>query len=98
MTHDLDDLRLPSAADLAVETVKEVKAATNQLPPPALISDTVRPEILLVERRKCRSSVTDEAAGSMRVHAEQKRNEKMVRVPEGLKGLLSNSMMSRGVD
>lgn len=84
MTDDLDNLGLAPAANLTVETVKEVKTAAKELPPPSFVTNAVRPEVVVVKRRECRGGVTDEAARGVGVHAEQEGNEKVVSVPEGL--------------
>ena len=98
VTDDLDNLSLPPAADLAVQAVHQVQATTKELPSPSLVTNAVGPEVLFVEGRIGRSSVTDEAAGSMRVHAEQERNEQVVRIPEGLERLLSDPVVGGRVD
>jgi hypothetical protein len=98
VTHDLDDLGLASAADLTVESIAEVETTANKLPSPTLVTDAVSPESYLVEWGERRSSVTNEAAGSVGVHAEQERNEEVVGVPKGLEGLLSDPVVCGGVD
>lgn len=67
---DFDNLSLSPLADLTVETVEEIQAATDKLPSPALVTDAVGPEVLLIEWRKRGCSITNEATGCMRVHAE----------------------------
>lgn len=98
MAHNLNNLCLTSAADLTVQAVAEVETATDKLPSPSLVPDAVSPEVLLVEWRPRRSSVTDETAGSMCVHAEQERNEEVMRVPERLERLLSDAVVGSRVD
>jgi hypothetical protein len=98
MTDDLDNLGLTPAADLTVETVKEVETATEELPSPTLITNAVSPEVLLVEWRPCGNGVSDEAAGCVCVHAEQEGNEQVVSVPESLERLLSDPVVGSGVD
>lgn len=98
MTNDLDDSGLASAADLTIETVTEIKTAAYKFPTPTLVTNAMGPEVLLVERGKGRCGITDEAACCVRVHAEQERDEQVVRVPKGLKRLLSDPSMGSGVD
>jgi hypothetical protein len=98
MTNNLDNLGLAPAANLTVQTVGEVETTTYKLPSPALVTDAVRPEVLLVEGREGGGSVTDEAAGSVRVHAEQERDEEVVSVPKGLERLLAYPGMGSRVD
>lgn len=98
MTDDLDYLGLTPAADFTVEAVEEVKATAYKLPSPTLVPNAVRPEVVVVERRERRSSVTDETAGGMGVHAEQEGDEEVVSVPESLERLLSDPVVSSGVD
>jgi hypothetical protein len=90
---DLDNLGLASAADLSVETVHEVQTAADKLPSPALVTNAVGPEVVVIERGKGRSCVTHEAASGMRVHAKQEWDKQMMRVPEGLERLLSDPVV-----
>jgi hypothetical protein len=55
------------------------------------------PEVVVIEGGKGWRCVTDEAASGMRVHAEQKRDEQVMRVPERLERLLPDPMVSCGV-
>jgi len=57
----------------------------------------VGPEVVVVKGREGFRSVTDEAAGCVRVHAEQERDEQMVRVPKCFERLLSDPVMGRRV-
>jgi hypothetical protein len=98
VAHDLDNLGLASAADLTVEAIAEVKTTAYKLPSPTLVTNAVSPEAFLVEWRERCSSVTNEAAGCVCVHAEQERNEEVVGVPKGLEGLLSDPVVRSGVD
>lgn len=98
MTNNFNDLGLPPAADLTVQTIEQVQSTSYKLPSPSFVSNTMGPEVLLVEWRPGRNSVTHEAACGVRVHAEQEWDEEMVSVPEGLKGLLSNPVVGRGID
>lgn len=97
MSDDLDNLSLSSAADLTVKTIEKIEATTEQLPSPALVTYTMGPEVLFVERRVVVNSVTDEAIGSMCIHAEQEWDEKMMGVPKCFERLLSYPVMGCGV-
>lgn len=55
------------------------------------------PEDLAGERRESVGGVTDEAAHSVRVHAQKEGDEQVVSVPERLERLLSNSVVSSRV-
>lgn len=83
MANDLYDLSLSTTADLSIQAVEKIKTTTNKLPSPALVANAVSPEVLLVKWRKCGGCITNEAVGSMRVHAEQERDKQVMRVPEG---------------
>jgi hypothetical protein len=98
VTNDLDNLSLASAADLAIETIKEVQETTDKLPSPAFITKAMVPEVIVVKWRICRNSVTDEATSSVGVHAEQERDKQVVRVPKCLERLLADPVMGCGVD
>src|SRR3712207_4052153 len=67
---DLDNLGLAPAANLSVETVEEVQTATDKLPSPTLVTDTMGPEVIVIKGRKVGDCVTDEAASRVGVHAE----------------------------
>ena len=94
---NLDDLGLATAADLAVETIDEVETASDKFPAPALVTDAVSPEVVVVEWRKGSGRVSDETARGVRVHANEERNKEVVRVPERLEGLLANAVVGGGV-
>ena len=98
MTDDLDNLGLAPAANLSVEAVEEVQAATDKLPSPTLITNAMGPEVIVIKRRKVGNCVTDEAAGRVGVHAEQEGDEEVVRVPECLERLLADPVMGSSVD
>jgi hypothetical protein len=98
MTNDLDNLGFTPTADFTVETVDEVETAADKLPSPALVTNAVSPEVVLVEGRKVGHGVTNETARCVRVHSEQERNEKMMGVPESLKRLLSNPVVGSRVN
>lgn len=56
------------------------------------------PEILSSEGGERLSGITDEAVGSMGVHAQQERNEQMMGVPESLERLLADLCVRSRVD
>ena len=98
VTNDLDNLCLPSASNLTVQTIEQIQPASNKLPPPTFISNAVCPKVCVVEWRKWLRRVTNETAGSVRVHTKQEWDEKMVGVPKGFERLLSNPVVSSGID
>ena len=86
---DLHDLGLTTRSDFAVDALDEVEAARPELPPPALVSDAVVPEVGTRKGREVVDGIANEAVGGVGVEAEHERNEEMVSVPERLEGLLS---------
>lgn len=56
------------------------------------------PEVVVVQGRPSRSGIADEAAGSVRVHAEQEWDEEVVSVPERLERLLTDPVMGGRID
>ena len=98
VTDNLDNLRLPPAADLAVETITQVETASHKLPSPTLITNAVSPEVLFVEWRERVYGVSDEAVGGVRVHTQQEGDEQMMGVPERLERLLSDPVVSGRID
>lgn len=97
MADNTSDLGSTTSTDLTVETLNQVDAATKQFPSPTFVTNTVLPEDLTRERRECVGGVTDEATHSVRVHAQQERNEQVVSVPERLERLLPNSVVGSRV-
>lgn len=97
MADNASNLGGTACADLTVETLNQVDTATKQFPSPTFVTDTVLPEDLSGERRECVGRVTDEAADSVGVHAQQERDEQVVSVPERLERLLSNSVVGSRV-
>ncbi len=91
------DFRFSSSTDFTVDTFDEVQAAAEEFPAPAFVADAVGPEHLACEGGVRVSAVPDEAARSMGVHAKQEGDEEVVRVPEGLVGLLADLMVGSGV-
>lgn len=85
MANNLNDLSGAPTADLTVQAVDEIQTASDKLPSPALVTDAVRPEVIVVEGRESRCCITNEAARCVGVHAEQERDKEVVGVPEGFK-------------
>jgi hypothetical protein len=98
MTNDLDNLGFAPAADFTVQTVAEVETTADKLPSPALVTNAVSPEVVLVEGRKGRRGVTNETARCVGVHSEQEWNKEVVGIPESLKRLLSNPVVGSRVN
>jgi hypothetical protein len=94
VAHNSDNLGVSSRPDLAIEAFPKVQSTSPQLPAPAFISYAVVPEVGFVKWRKWVGCVTDEAPGGMSIEREEERDKKMVRVPEGLEGLLANLSVS----
>lgn len=88
---DTGDLGFAAGADLTPETFNEIETTSPQLPSPAQVTDAVGPVIVSCERREALGSVTDEAADSVGVQSEEKRDKEMVSVPEGLERLLTDT-------
>ena len=82
MPDDLDNLCLPAGAYLTVQTLDQINATTKQLPSPALITYAMIPEIGSSKWRMVFYGVAHETVGCVGIHAEQERNEQMMRVPE----------------
>ena len=93
MADDTGDLRLAHGTDLPVQTLEQVEAAGEQLPPPALVPDAVLPELGAGKRGLGVRGVTHEAPDGVGVEAEEERDEEVVRVPEGLEGLLPDAVV-----
>lgn len=94
MTDDSDNLGLPSASNLTIQTFTEVKSTSPELPSPTLITNAMAPEIVMVKRREWLHGVTNEASGSVSVETQKKRNEEMMRVPERFERLLADFCVS----
>lgn len=93
--HFEDGCRAP-AADLAVDTLAEIKGAAPELPPPALVAYAMVPKGLTGKGGVGQRGGADKAAGCVRVKTEEERNEEMVSIPESLIGLLPYLCMGGG--
>lgn len=94
MAHDSNNLGISSRSDLPIETLNKVQSTAPQLPAPAFISQAMVPEVGSGKGRVWVGGVSDEASGGVGIECEKKRNEKMMRIPEGLKRLLADLRMS----
>ena len=97
MTDYSNNLGFSSGSDLTVDSLDEVKTTPPQLPSPSLVSNTMLPEVGLIEWREWHGAVTNEASGSVSVETEHERNKEVVGVPEGLEGLLSDFGVGGGI-
>lgn len=97
MFDDFDNFCWPASANLSIYSFGQIQSTTDQLPSPALISETVVPEIFASKRRHGLDSIPNEASSSMAVHGQKKRYKQMMRVPKRFIGLLPNLLMRRGV-
>lgn len=82
MSDDLDNLRFPTSAYLAVQTLDQIDATAKQLPSPALVTYAMVPEVGSSKRRMWLHAVAHETVGCVSIHAEQEWNEQMMCVPE----------------
>lgn len=65
VTYNIGNFGFLPCANLTPQAFNEVKTASPKLPPPALISKTVIPEIAPCKWGEGLRSVSDEAAGGM---------------------------------
>lgn len=93
MFYDFENLRWPASANLSIYPLKQIQPTADQLPSPALISETVIPEVFASKRRHRLDCISNKASSSMAVHGQKKRHKQMMRVPECLVGLLTNLLM-----
>ena len=91
---DAGDLGLATSADLAVQTLDEIGTTAKELPSPALVADAVVPVFCASKRRDGVGLVAHEAAHGVRVETQQEGDEEVVSVPERLKRLLSDAVVS----
>jgi hypothetical protein len=94
MTNDPDNLGLSSGSDFTINSLDKVKTTSPKLPSPSLVTNTMFPEVGLVEWRERHGGVTHETTGGVSVEAEHKWNEEMVSVPKCLERLLADLSMS----
>lgn len=91
VSDDSGDLGLTAGSDLTPETLDQVETTGPELPSPSQVTDAVGPELITSKRRDGLGSVSHEASHGMGVETKEKRDKKMVSVPESLKGLLTNT-------
>ena len=94
---DFCDLGRAPRIDFAIEALDQVDAAAPELPAPAFITNAVVPKVGPCEGGEWGGAIANEAAGGVGVEAEEKRDKEVVRIPEGLEGLLSDSGVRGGV-
>lgn len=93
MTDHLRDHGPPSRSNLPIDPLQEVKTTTHEFPSPALVAETMIPELIPCEWRDWIGRIAHEAAGGMGIESEHERDEQMVCVPKGFERLLPDSMM-----
>jgi hypothetical protein len=95
--NDARNLGWPPSARLTNQTFHQVESASEEFPPPALITQTVLPEVFTGKWRARIGSVSDEASGRVSVEGKEEWDEEVVSIPECLEGLLSDAEMSSRV-
>jgi hypothetical protein len=83
MAEDTGYLCLSATTDFPVYTLHEIQYAPDELPSPALITNTVVPKRSPCERGVRFCALADETASSVGVEAEDKWNEQVMCIPEG---------------
>jgi hypothetical protein len=94
MSDNLGDCSLSCGTNFSVNTLAEVQNTDPQSESPTLITNTMIPEVLSGEWRESISSITDEASDRMGVETEHKDESQMMRIPESLKALLTDLLVS----
>lgn len=97
MTDNFDNLRLTARANLTIQTFDQIKATSPQLPSPSLVSQAMIPEVRSCKWREWIDAITHKATSGMCVHGQEKRDEEVVRIPEGFEGLLADLCVGRGI-
>lgn len=97
MADNTSNFCCPTSSDFAVQTLKQIDSTTEKLPSPSFVANTVFPEGFPGKRRIGICRVAHKATDSVRVHAQEEGDKKVVRVPECLKGLLANSVVGGGI-
>lgn len=93
MFDNTGNLGLTDGTNLTVQPLNEVEATGPELPSPAKITNAVLPVLITGKWRNGVGCVTDEAPDGVGVQTEEKWDEQMVSVPEGLERLLSDAVM-----
>lgn len=97
MSDDTSNLGLTTGTNLAIQTLNQVEATSEELPSPSEITNAVRPVLLTVKWRKSISGITNEAADSVGVESQEEGDEQVVGVPESLERLLTDTSMSGSI-
>lgn len=84
VAHDASDLGFAQCADFTIEPLEKVRTASEELPSPAEVTNTVRPVLITGEWREPVGCVSDEATHGVGVQTKEEGNEQVVRVPECL--------------
>lgn len=84
VANNTSDLGTAASADLPVGTLHEVESSSPKLPSPAEVADAVVPVILSSKWRVRQGGIAHEAASGVGVQSQEKGNEEVVGVPEGL--------------
>lgn len=97
MSNNSGDLGLASGLDFTVESLDEVHSTGPKLPSPSQVTNTMLPELVSGKWRDGFSSVADEAANSVGIQAQQKRDKQVVSIPKRFERLLADACVSGGV-
>lgn len=65
--NDLEDFGMFPSTDLSPDTLNEIKGECPEGKAPALVSDAVLPELLIIERREWLRGITYKASSSVSV-------------------------------
>lgn len=98
MADDTIDLCVTTGPNLAVQALDHVKSSSPQFPAPAEISKAVLPVRRSGKRRDGLDGVADKTAGCVRVETEEEGDKEVVGVPKRFKRLLTNLVVSGGVN
>jgi len=97
VTDDTGDAGLAAGADLTVETLDQIDAASPELPSPPEVTDAVVPIILASEWRVCVLGRAHKAPDGVGVQTQEEGDEQVVGVPERLERLLPDAVVGRRV-
>ena len=97
MANDLGDDGIAPRSNLAVEAFEDVQGRGSKLPSPTFVPETVIPKLLSRKGRNGICCIPYKASSGVGIQREHERDEEVVCVPEGLVGLLADTMMRRGI-
>src|SRR5437660_1697174 len=97
MPDDPGDGGVTSGADDSPGPLHKVEDPGGQGEPPALVADTMGPEIITGEGGEGLWRISHEAAGGMSVEGEEEDESQVVGVPESLEALVANLVVRGGV-